>query len=107
MLQKPLIQVCGTQSSKSAEEDDFGLNYGATDRSISVVPNSQPPTPPSNQETTARARANPWSAQSSTKKVEPLQIRLGFEDDVRAYYDFRVYHLSFKLTLDLVAYSYG
>ena len=100
------MQVRGTQSSRSSEENDADSDDDGTDRSVSVIPDSQPPTPRSNRKTTAGARTNPWSAHS-TKKAEPLQTRLGFEDDVRAYYDFRVYRLNFKLTLDLVAYSYG
>ena len=98
VLQKPLVQVCATQSSRSSEEDDSSDDDKATERSISVVPDSQPPTP----RTAARVYANPWSIPSSTEEPAPLQTRLGFEDNPRGYHDFRVYHISFKLTLGLV-----
>ena len=96
MPQKPLVQVPATQSSRSGE-DDSGSDVERTE-SIGEIPNSQPPTPP-------RVQANPWSAPNRTEKLD-LQTRLGF-DDKRAYNDFRVCRLSFKLTLDLVANSYG
>jgi len=95
--QKPLVQVPATPLSRSGE-DDSGEDDERIERSVSEVPNSQPPTPP-------RVQANPWSAPNRTEKLD-LQTRLGF-DDKRAYNDFRVCRLSFKLTLDLVANSYG
>src|SRR5437667_5741450 len=100
-----LLQVSGTQSSRSGEEDS-GTNDEATDTGTSVVPDSRPPTPPSNQQATAGGHAHTPSLPNSTKKLEPLQTRLRFESK-RAYNDFRVCHLHFKLTLDLAAYPHG
>ena len=101
--EKPLVQVPVTQSSSSGK-DDSGDNDEGTERSISEVPNSQPPTPLRVQ-ANRRVQADPWSAPNRTEKLD-FQMRLGF-DDKQAYQDFRVYRLSFKLTLDLVANSYG
>jgi len=57
--QKLLVHVIGTQSSNSlSEEDDSGCDDKATDRSTSVVPDSQPSTPPSNQAAIGHARAH-------------------------------------------------
>jgi len=103
--QNPLVEAGGIQSSSSAEEDDSCSDDKAIDRSFSVVPDSPPPIHLSNQE--AGGHGELLSVQGSTEKPAPLQTHLGFENDPRAYYDFRVYHPSFKLTLDLVAYAYG
>jgi hypothetical protein len=105
---QPLVQVSGTQTSRSSGEEDSGSDDEATDTSTSIIPDSRPPTPPSNQERTARGYADPPPVPDGTKKPDPLQTQLGFENR-RAYHDFRVYHFSFKLalTLDLVANSYG
>ena len=99
-----MVQVPATQSS-SSDGDDPGSEDEGTERSLSEIPNSQPPTPPP-VKATPPVKANPWSA--IPKKDTKLQLitRLGF-DDKRAYHDFRVYHLSFKLTLDLVKNTYG
>ena len=105
--QNPLVETGGIQSSSSAEEDDSCLDDKAIDRSFSVIPDSLPPIHLSNQEANAGGHGELLSIQGSTEKLATLQMRLGFENDPRAYYDFRVYHPSFKLTLDLVAYAYG
>ena len=96
MPQEPLVQIPATQSSRSGE-DDSGSDDERIERSISEVPNSSLHLSP--------VQANPWSVPNRTEKLD-LQTRLGF-DDKRAYNDFRVYRLNFKLTLDLVANSYG
>jgi len=76
----------------------------ATDTSVSAVPNSQPSPPPSNQEATVGQPAHTPMVPDSTKKVEPLQMQLGFERK-GDYNDFRVCHLQFELTIDLAAYA--
>jgi len=68
VLQKHLAQVRATQLLRSGEEDDSDDDNKATEKSISVVPDSQPPTP----QTAARFYANLWSVPSSNKKPAPL-----------------------------------
>jgi len=69
VLQKHLAQVHAIQLLRSSEEDDSNDDDKATEKSISVVPDSQPPTP----QTTARVYANLWSVLSSNEKLAPLQ----------------------------------